>query len=361
MISFMANIKTKLNSKAIVKLMPLLAFIIPLVILYLFNPLMTPWDLTQAKVTAQDSFQLMWKGRTFQLFFVWLIMLEFILGWETIKLKITRKNKTKLSAVLAVSLLPALYVVAENYLGFNSAIANLTAQSGIYWSSSMPLATEYLVFAMLFCFMIFLYFGRNGMKAFALPALFVALVGVLYTIDNVFPYGAFTPFQLLVPTTASLAAVTLGWMGYGTIPGTENSMPTLQVSGPLGTAKFAIAWPCAGIESLLIFTAVTLLFLQRIPMSWKAKMGYFVIGAGITYFINILRIDTIFTIGMQYGVNSIQVQDFHYYYGPLYSIAWIVSFPLIIILSKMLWQKMKIAKTSEKAFIESQQVRPNPV
>jgi len=360
MIEFMANIKSKLNSEAIVKLMPLFAFIIPLAILFLFNPLMTPWDLTQAKVTAQDSFQLMWKGRTFQLFFVWLIMLEFILGWETIKLKLARKNKAKLYAVFAVSLLPALYVIAENYLGLNNYIANLAAQNSIYWSSSMPLAIEYLAFATLFCIIIFLYFGKNGLKGFALPALFVALVGVLYTIDNVFPYGAFTPFQLLVPTTASLAAVTLGWMGYGTVLGTESGMPTLQVTGPLGIAKFAIAWPCAGIESLLIFTAVALLFLQRIPMSWKAKIGYFAVGAGITYFINILRIDTIFTIGIQYGVNSVQVQDFHYYYGPLYSIAWIVSFPLIIILSRILWQKMKNAKTPEKTFIEPQPTQPNP-
>ena len=103
----------------------------------------------------------------------------------------------------------------------------------------------------------------------------------------------------------SLAAMSLGWMGYGTVLGTENGMPTLQVTGSLGTAtKFAIAWPCAGIESLLIFTAVALLFLQRMPMSWKAKIGYFAVGAAITYFINVLRIDTIFTIGMQIWRNS---------------------------------------------------------
>jgi thaumarchaeosortase len=194
-----------------------------------------------------------------------------------------------------------------------------------------------------------------------LPALFAALVGVLYTIDNVFPYGAFTPFQLLVPTTASLAAITLGWMGYGTVLGTESSMPTLQVTGPLGTAKFAIAWPCAGIESLLIFTAVALLFLQRIPMSWKAKIGYFAVGAGITYLINILRIDTIFTIGMQFGANSVQVQDFHFYYGPLYSIAWIVSYPLIIIVSRILWQKLKTERTQDSGITEPQPTQLNPV
>jgi len=272
--------------------------------------------------------------------------LEFILSWENIKPKISKHNKTGLLAVAIVLLLPTLYVVSEYYFGVNSAIANAAVQNGVAFPYSMPLAVEYLVFSVLLCLTAFLYFGKKGLTGFALPALFVGLVGVIYTIDNVFPYGEFTPFQLLVPTTAMLAAGVLGLMGYATLLGTENGMPTLQVTGPLGTAKFSIAWPCAGIESLLIFTAVALLFLQRMPISWKAKVGYFAVGATVTYFINVLRIATIFTIGTEFGINSNQVQMFHYYYGPLYSIAWIVSYPLIILASQGLWRKIKSGKSA---------------
>lgn len=270
--------------------------------------------------------------------------LEFILSWENIKPKISKQNKTGLLAVAIVLLLPTLYVVSEYYFGVNSAIANAAVQNGVAFPYSMPLAVEYLVFSVLLCLTAFLYFGKKGLTGFALPALFVGLVGVIYTIDNFFPYGEFTPFQLLVPTTTTLAAGVLGLMGYATLPGTENGMPTLQVTGPLGTAKFSIAWPCAGIESLLIFTAVALLFLQRMPISWKAKVGYFAVGAAVTYFINVLRIATIFTIGTEFGINSNQVQMFHYYYGPLYSIAWIVSYPLIILASQGLWRKITSGK-----------------
>ncbi len=272
--------------------------------------------------------------------------LEFILSWENIKPKISKQNKAGLLAVAIVLLLPTLYVVSEYYFGVNSAIANAAVQNGVAFPYSMPLAVEYLVFSVLLCLTAFLYFGKKGLTGFALPALFVGLVGVIYTIDNVFPYGEFTPFQLLVPTTTMLAAGVLGLMGYATLPGTENGMPTLQVTGPLGTAKFSIAWPCAGIESLLIFTAVALLFLQRMPISWKAKVGYFAVGAAVTYFINVLRIATIFTIGTEFGVNSNQVQMFHFYYGPLYSIAWIVSYPLIILASQGLWRKIKSGKSA---------------
>jgi thaumarchaeosortase len=195
----------------------------------------------------------------------------------------------------------------------------------------------------------FLCFGKRGLHGFVLPAIFVALVGIIYTIDNVFPYGQFTPFQLLVPTTANLAGFVLRLMGYAVLPGTENGMPTLQVSGSWGTTTtFAIAWPCAGIESLLIYTAVSLLFLLRMPLSWKAKAGFFVIGAAVTYAINVLRIASLFIIGMQNSgnINAQPVQDFHFYYGPLLSLAWIVSYPLIIMFSLGFNRKNKKQKVN---------------
>ena len=86
-------------------------------------------------------------------------------------------------------------------------------------------------------------------------------------------------------------------MGYQTSLTTAGSMPRLTATdpaNPLRTATFDIAWPCAGIESLLIFTVVALLFLKRMPIPLKAKIGYFAIGAAVTYLINILRIVAIF-------------------------------------------------------------------
>ncbi len=341
------------HTATFLKLLPLIAFTVPLVLLFILNPL-DPY----LNISAQDSFQSMWKGRTFQLFFIWLVALEFILSWENIKLKITREQKTRVVAYGLVLLLPTLFIVSEYYLGLNGVVANLSEQNSVAFSGSMPLAIEYLVFSLLFCLTVFLSFGKKGLAGFALPALFVGLVGFLYTVDNVFPYGQFTPFQLLVPTTASLAAGVLGLMGYTVVSGTEfgTGMPTLQVTGSLGTAKFAVAWPCAGIESLLIFTAVALLFLKRMNISWKAKLGFFAFGAAVTYFINVLRIANLFILGTQYGVESSQVQSFHFYLGPLYAMAWIISYPMIILASQGLWGKIRNRKA-----MKPQQVQLSPV
>ena len=158
------------------------------------------------------------------------------------------------------------------------------------------------------------------------------------------------------------AASVLSLMGYADLLVTQNGMPTLQATGPLGTARFAIAWPCAGIESLLIYTAVALLLLKQIPISWKAKAGYFVVGAAVTYLINVLRIVTIFTLGMQYGINSNQVQGFHFYYGPLYSIPWIVSYPLIILVSHVMGKKEKWQIRADHKYLRNpQRAQLNPV
>jgi len=333
----------KKHENALLKLLPLVAFALPLLWLYLLD---------------EGSFELMWKGRTFQIFFVWLIVLELILGWESIQPTHTTKLfSAKTLAFIAALLLPTIYVILANYLGLNTAISEASRQSGVVWWDSMTLSTEYLVFTALFCIIVYLQFGKKGLKDFSVPAVFLCIVGALYTIDNVFPYGQFTPFQLLVPTAANLAASMLNLMGYQTSLNAAGTMPRLTATNPLNpmqTATFDIAWPCAGIESLLIFTVVVLLFLKRMQISWKAKLCYFAAGVAVTYSINILRIVTIFTIGMNEG----DVQLFHFYYGPLYSITWIVSYPLVILGSQILWRK--IAKKYAPPPKKTQPLQPNP-
>ena len=356
MLSFLQRLKKEPHR--LMPLLPLIAFVVPLVVLYVLNPVEPPSGISPA-LNAQETFESMWKGRTFQLFFIWLIGLELILGWENFReSKITKVFSARTVAVAVAMVLPTVYVLASYYFGLNNAIINWSTSQGIKWAATMPLSTEYLAFMVLFCAVVFLALGKKGLLGFSIPAVFMGLVGALYTIDNVYPYGQFTPFQLFVPTTAFFASQVFGLMGYSTVLGNEHdlnfgTMPTLSVSGPGGFAKFAIAWPCAGIESLLIFTVVILLFLKRMPISWKAKIGYFAVGAIVTYFINILRIVTIFMIGMQYGETSNQVQLFHFYYGPLYSITWIIVYPLLIFASQSLWHRFRSRKPPNPPLAES--------
>ncbi len=319
----------KENSAKILLAAPLLAFAVPILWLYMLNPV---------------SFDNMWKGRTFELFFVWLILLELILNWESLRKGVSGKlTKRRFALLLLALILPTIYVVATNYLGLSTAISDFSNQNGIPspWSGDMPVAVEFIVFAGFFSLMAFLILRLNGLKSFAIPILFSIIIGAVFIIDNLYPYDQFTPFQFLVPVTTMLATNTLNFMGYTTsLDLSHGNLPQLSVtdpSSPLKSVAFSIAWPCAGIESLIIFSVTIALFLKRMPISWQAKFGFFAFGAAVTYLINVLRVVGIFLWALGGG----DVDVFHQFYGPMFPIVWIVSYPLIIMGSLSLWQRIR--------------------
>lgn len=324
-------------SSSLVKFLPLLSFILSAAILYFLDPMV---------------FEKTWKGRIFYIFFLWLVSLEMILSWEELQSrKIKRLKSVRTIAFVIALLLPTIYVVAANFYGLNALIADLASKSNIFWASVMPLSTEYLAFTALFALIIILEYGIRGLKLHLISTFFLGTIGAIYTIDNVYPNGQFTPFQIIVPTTATLAASLLNFMGYRTTwRPTVDGMPDLTVTNSQGgSIRFQIAWPCSGVESLLIYSVTILLFLKNSTISWKQRIVYFIFGAAITYFINILRIVTIFIIGINSGVPA--AMAFHDYYGQLYSITWITSYPLLIIGSRALWGRIRANATVKDSML----------
>jgi len=331
----------------IIRLLPVLSFAVPFAILYCLYPL---------------SFQKTYQGRTFYLFFLWLVFLEIILNWGKVrKFQISKLKSIRIISLIILLLLPTIYVVVANYYGLNALIVETAKQNNIPLAEYMPLSTEYMVFAVLFALIILLAHGGKGVMDFSIPTFFLASIGVIYTIDDLYPYAWFTPFQILVPSTAMLAANVLNLMGYptkislithpeyGTLPYLSERYP----KNPLNPVGFGIAWPCAGVESLLIYAVTTALFLKKLSIPWKHGLIYFIIGAVITYVINIFRIVTMFIIAMNGG----DIWVFHDYYGWLYSVTWIISYPLIIIGSRILWGKIRNWKAIHDVW-ESSEINP---
>ena len=343
--------KVKSNVNILKILLPVLSFMPPLFILYSLYS----W-----------SFEQTYHGRTFLLFFLWLVALEIILSWEKLqKTKVNKLGSIRTVLFIIALLLPTIYVILANYYGLNAIIMDLANQfisplgldeTEKYLSArQISWSTEYLVFAALLCLIILIAYGINILVDFSISTFFSGIIGVLFIMDNLYPGARLTPLQIFVPATATLAANVLSLMGYQTsmffitYP-VYGYMPYLKASdpkNPLRHAEFGIAWPCAGVESLLIYTVTILLFLKETSIPWKHRILYFVIGAVVTYFINILRIVSIFLISMDYGYRSPQAAQFHNFYGMLYSITWIISYPLIIIGSRALWGKIGKWKTSK--------------
>jgi exosortase/archaeosortase family protein len=421
--------KAKIGS-LLLKLLPILSFAAPLAILYFAQNLAYP---NYTEYYHIDTFEVMWKGRTFYLFFIWLASLETILGWEEIQGD--SGAKLRLTRVLALSvalLLPTMYIVVSNYAGLNHVIETfLMNYVPAEFMRFMPLSIEYLALTLLFaiiviaraallrpmgvktlilqallsrfygrllsvlrrfchsakckrlssllhgrlrseCLTIFqsrpaysglactLEYGIKHLKEYAISTVFLGTIGAIFMIDNLYPYGRFTPFQILVPTTTSLAANVLNMLGYTTSISVRDYgpqygiLPTLSATDIHGRSTlFNIAWPCSGIESLLLYSIIILLFLKKSTMPWVHRIAYFAFGAVVTYFINVLRIATIFIISLNSGGTiyspwTPEVERFHNYYAQLYSITWIMSYPLIIIGSRLLWNKIKNRRNETK-------------
>lgn len=292
------------------------------------------------------SFEQMYQGRTFYLFFLWLTALEIILSWE--KLRNPKTNRAKSWRTVAyVSLLsvPTLYVVAGNFLGLNQNLVELAMQSSVgeHWAQLIPLTAEFIVFTVLFTCIVLLQFGVSGLRNFTTSILFLGIMGLVFAVDNLYPNGRFTPFQFFVQPTATLSANILNTMGFHTSMFTRSTpdlgtMPFLSISNSSGKSTiFGIAWPCAGVESLLIYTLTISLFLGYTNMKRLYKVILFAIGALVTYSLNIVRIIAIFLIDFNGG----NYQPFHALYGPLISVTWIISYPLIIIGFQMLLTKIR--------------------
>ena len=334
MLDFLRQLFKKYSQKIVqrnvlVKILLIASFITPFLMLYLLYP---------------ESYERTFKGRAYYIFFLWLILLEFALEWRNIDVKISEFRSARFLGFSIALFLPAIYILVANFSGLNQMIVELSPKyHGMdAWAKLMPLAIEYLILTSLFSMMITLAYGIKGLKDFLPPIALLGTVGSLFFIDNLYPYGEFTPFQMLVPSTATLATSLLRSLGYQTEwRGQTYKTPILRVWNQSGETIIGIAWPCSGIESLVIYSAIAPLSLKNTDIPRRWKILYFIIGAIITYLLNILRIVTIFIIAVNHGENSPEVWQFHNYYGPLYSILWISAYQLIIIGIHSLWKKSK--------------------
>lgn len=342
MLTRMRFFLTQINIKACAKNLVIpFSFITPILMLFVLDP---------------NSFNYTWKGRTLYLFFLWLLFLELILDWE----KLTQKNlaslkKSRIVVMGIMASIPIVYVISVNFLGLDQMLIEMGKQILTFWHFSLDnlrywlLSLEYLVFTIFFAATIWLAYEVEGLKQFSISLCLLGAIGIIYMIDTFYPYGAFTPFQAFVPFTASSAAQVLNWMGYKTffLPYQVQGTPVLYVSGSSGSVGFGIGWPCAGVQSLFIYTCVILLFLKKSTIPMIQKIIYFIIGAIGTYIVNILRIVSIYIIAINQDTSAAQV--FHDYYGELYSITWIIAYLIIIILirtipAKLSMHKIKLAK-----------------
>ncbi|UCC57589.1 MAG: hypothetical protein JSW14_04185 [Candidatus Bathyarchaeum sp.] len=290
-------------------------------------------------------FDYTWKGRLFLLFFVWLFVLESLVNLKLLEKdqKTRSRSHFKVLAIFLCAIIPIIYIFSVNFLGLDQTVINIgEVLRGDYWRAhspywelilegDWPLVLEYLVFTISFLATILLAYGKAGLKAFSITLALIAGMGTIYLIDTLYPYGVFKPLQMLALPTAACAAALLEIMGYNFIlafsTGLE-STPIIRINANGSLSSVSIAWPCAGVHSLFLYTLIILLLFRKSSMSSFRKLMYFIIGAIGTYSVNVLRIVSYFIVLVNEGKSA--AQTFHDIYGELYSVLWIFLYILLI-------------------------------
>jgi exosortase/archaeosortase family protein len=289
-------------------------------------------------------FELTWKGRMFLLVFLWLLIVESAIDWNKF-VDEKPKNRKIILASLACALIPTIYIIATDFLGLDLTILNIghyvfgiRSVSGAnvpedFLHLAWPISLEYLVFALFFIGAILLAYKTKGLKALSISFALLGGIGVAYMFDTIYPFGVFKPLQAFALPTAATAAALFDLLGYSvrlTFPayGVDPSLPSLSIIMGGKTASATIAWACAGVQSLLLYMLIILVFFKKADISAFRKLTYFIIGLIGTFFVNVFRVISILVIMLNSGNDAGMI--FHNTYGEIYSVVWIFLFILLI-------------------------------
>jgi exosortase/archaeosortase family protein len=313
------------------------------------------------------TFELTWKGRMFLLVFLWIVLIESAMDWKTF-VDEKPKNRYIIIASLICALIPTIYVLATNFFGLDLTVLQIghdvfgiRSVSGanepwdflhLHW----PISCEYIVFAVFFISAVILAYKTKGLKALSISLALLGGIGVAYLVDTLYPFGIFRPLQAFALPTTAVAAGILDLLGYSVMLvfpryTAESALPSLTVHVGRNSASVSIAWACAGVQSLLLYILIILVFFKKSDISAFRKLAYFIIGLFGTFFVNVFRIISIIFVMLNEGNAAGMV--FHNTYGEMYSVIWIFLYILLIgcIQRFMLVEKTKSAFQRISSFL----------
>jgi thaumarchaeosortase len=242
---------------------------------------------------------------------------------------------------LIITAMPTVFVVATSFFGLQDAIIALGKVLGVpyvkfgtwFIDVSWSVSFEYLIFAASFTVSLLVIYGTENLKRFLISAFFMWSTTLFFMLNTFAPYGTIGVLQAFVPVTTNAAAHVLDRLGFQTVVSTviNGRGPGMMLSIIGGPSAYTaiVYWPSAGIQSLIIYTGIMMLFIKDTHYSMRRKVIYFVVGALGTFIVNICRIITIMIIGLRIG--RLEASVFHDYYGELFFIAWITVYLILIV------------------------------
>ncbi len=296
-------------------LYPLLV-IAPVVIFYFIDPKMFEIDWVGSATFAYAGF------------FV-------IITW-LINRRITKpSNKIHLKGTTLSTAAIFLYQFLVYNVGFSETIVKLGTLLGIHevWLYSWLISVDITFFALYLTALTISFFGLKSLKKFFAPIVYLFLTVSAILINAYQPRASFTALQIFVPYIMFTVGNLLPIFGVNaqtySINDQTGQIRSIMIVNKPRFLAFEIAWPCAGISSILIYFALMYGLLQIWDTTKNRKAIYLTVGLIGTILVNILRIVALILFYSYFNAN---LSIFHEYVGALFFVAWITIFLFIVFL-----------------------------
>jgi thaumarchaeosortase len=237
--------------------------------------------------------------------------------------------------VYILSLFTIFYFASLELFGFQQVIKSSAGAYSIVIPDSWTLMWDFIIFTSFLASALFILFGTRFLKVAPAAIIYLAGSAIILSLDAFFPYDSLGPLQTIVPFYLEIDEMVVNWvdkqivdLGPGTPAAAEGN--SLVLTGLNGPFALRVYWPSAGVNSLIIYSSVMLVFLLKMQIPTNRRVAYFVIGTLGTVAVNIVRIISLSFFPLLVTSNIQEWEGFHSIAGEIMFLPWIFVYLITI-------------------------------
>jgi thaumarchaeosortase len=263
-------------------------------------------------------------------------------------------DKKKLIPIIGLLSLTIGYFIAIEYkipLGLKQTIIDAAPSFNVQQLDSWIFMWDFIVMSVYIGICLAILYGKKGYKIAPAGLLFLAGIAVILSLDAFFPKDTLGPLQYIVPTYLQIDQGVIRFIDNSIMElGPDTKLVTawdntLTLNGLHGSIRLTVYWPSAGVHSMIIYSLLMLIFILKMKMPLKRKLGYFLMGTIGTAMVNIVRIISLSLFALIVSADYVVWQPFHSIVGVIMFIPWLFIYVYsVICLENRLARKLQVLR-----------------
>jgi thaumarchaeosortase len=299
-------------------------------------------------IISLDTFNLSWNaGRGDFLFVMAFIVAELIGSKHQI-------DKKKLYPIIGLLSLTIGYFIAiedKTPLGFKQSIIDAAPIYNVQLVDSWIILWDFIIMAVYVGLCLAILYGKKWYKIAPAALIFLAGTAVILSLDAFFPQDTLGLLQYIVPLYLQIDQGLIRFIDSFIIDlGPDSHLVTAQdnsltLNGLHGSIRLTVFWPSAGVHSMIIYSLLMLIFLLKMKIPLKRKLGYFLIGTIGTAIVNMIRIISLSLFALIVSADYFVWQPFHSVAGVIIFLPWLFIYLYsVICLENKLARKLQVLR-----------------